>query len=431
MNHLNKTNINELTKELEKIIKIKQNENNKRNFSKNIRVFNLIKTFIKKNNLLIYGGVAINSILPKKDRFYDKYEVPDIDFFSLKAKIDAINLADFLKKNGVEYVEVKSGIHYETFKVYVNFTPVVDITEIPKFLFNRMVEMSNKEIHEIKKIAPDYDIIVAPLTFLRLSIHIELSRPNGYIERWPKIFRRMTLLYNYYPVPLNKSCEGFIKESVIKIIEIKEYLIEIIKTMDLPLIGIEAVKLYLQKGGIKIDSNAILDSKMTILDIISTNYITTSDQLIKELHKFLGNGFKVYRKFHASLNKNELLTKHIIINIEYYENNKLHIRPIITIYKSNACYSYKMINNMMVASIDSNLSFLYAWLLTNRSYLKKDKIQCILEWLLNIQYINLHSKKYIFNLFERRCYGKQTELIDLKKIFWNKKSNNIIYRPNI
>ena len=85
----------------------------------------------------------------------------------------------------------------------------------------------------------------------------------------------------------------------------------------------------------------------------------------------------------------------------------------------------------MVASIDSNLSFLYAWLLTNRIYLKKNRIRCIMSWLLNIQYRNLHKNKPIFNLFEQKCYGKQLDLDDLRKYFWKKKTDIIVYRPNI
>jgi hypothetical protein len=37
-----------------------------------------------------------------------------------------------------------------------------------------------------------------------ITMHIELSRPYGYIERWIKVYKRMTLLYDYYPIKLDK-----------------------------------------------------------------------------------------------------------------------------------------------------------------------------------------------------------------------------------
>jgi hypothetical protein len=431
MEHLNKTNIDKFTEELEKIIQKRKDDNIKRLYYKNVRVYSLVKDFIKKKNLLIYGGIAVNSILPKKERFYDKYENPDIDFFSYRAKSDAIELVNYLTNKGIKYVEVRSGIHYETFKIYVNFTPIADITDIPKYLFDRMLNMSKKEADLIKIHAPDYDIKAAPLDFLRLAMHIELSRPDGYIDRWMKVFKRMTLLYDYYPVILDKNCNGYEKERSNKIIEFRSKIITILKNLNLPLIGIEAVKLYLQEGGIKIDGNAILHEDMTIFDIISVDYISTSDIIITELNKYLGKDMKIYKQKYSSLNKSELLPKHIIISLEYIENNKIFKRPLITIYKSVACYSYKKINGIMVASIDSNLSFLYAWLLTNRIYLKKNRIRCIMSWLLNIQYRNLHKNKPIFNLFEQKCYGKQLDLDDLRKYFWKKKTDIIVYRPNI
>lgn len=427
MEHLNKTNIDKLTKKLDKIIQKKKDDNIKKLYYKNVRIYSLIKSFIKKKNLLIYGGIAVNSILPEKDRFYNKYETPDIDFFSYKAKSDAIELVNYLSNNGIKYVEVKSGIHYETFKIYVNFKPIADITDIPKYLFDKMMIMSKKETDIIKQYAPDYDIKSAPLDFLRLAMHIELSRPDGYIDRWMKVFKRMTLLYDYYPIILDKHCNGYEKERSIKIIEIRPKLIDIIKKINEPLIGIEAVKLYLQEGDINIDNNAILDQNMTIFDIISKDYISTSDLIISELKRYFLEDIKIYKHQYSSINKSELLPKHIIISIEYIENNILYKRPLITIYKSVACYSYKTINGIMIASIDSNLSFLYAWLLTNKIYLKKDKIKCIISWLLHIQYINLNNNKPLFNLFEQKCYGKQLDLDDLKKYFWKKKTD-IVYR---
>ena len=79
---------------------------------------------------------AINNILPKKDQFYNKdIEIPDYDFFSPNALKDAKDLADIYVDAGFTEVEAKAGQHFGTYKVFVNFVGIADITSIPKELF--------------------------------------------------------------------------------------------------------------------------------------------------------------------------------------------------------------------------------------------------------------------------------------------------------
>jgi cyclopropane fatty-acyl-phospholipid synthase-like methyltransferase len=85
------------------------------------RMLKIVENFIKKKNLICYGGTAINNILPKEDQFYDKdVEIPDYDFFTTNALEDAKELSNIYFKEGFTDVEAKSGQHHGTFKVYVN-----------------------------------------------------------------------------------------------------------------------------------------------------------------------------------------------------------------------------------------------------------------------------------------------------------------------
>ncbi len=45
-------------------------------------VIKLISKFIIKKNLILYGGLVINLIMPKKYRFYKEYTINDYDCFS-------------------------------------------------------------------------------------------------------------------------------------------------------------------------------------------------------------------------------------------------------------------------------------------------------------------------------------------------------------
>ena len=57
---------------------------------KTLDIIRTVEKFIKDNNLICYGGIAINNILPEEAQFYDKEaEIPDYDFFSSTAFDDA------------------------------------------------------------------------------------------------------------------------------------------------------------------------------------------------------------------------------------------------------------------------------------------------------------------------------------------------------
>ena len=154
----------------------------------------IVENFLKKKKLLCYGGTAINNILPKHAQFYNKeYEVPDYDFYSYNALDHAKELADIYAKE-FDDVEAKSGVHHGTYKVFVQFIPVADITSIPKPLFATLKK------HAITVNGIPY----TPPNFLRMSMFLELSRPAGDTSRWEKVYKRMRLLNKHYPLNSKK-----------------------------------------------------------------------------------------------------------------------------------------------------------------------------------------------------------------------------------
>ena len=129
------------------------------------RMIEIVEDFLRKKKLICYGGTAINNILPDQDKFYDKdVEIPDYDFFSNNAMEDAIELADIYSKEGFDEVEAKSGVHKGTYKVFVNFTPVADITQLDKEIFDNLYRDSINVI----------GIRYASPNFLRMAMYLEL-----------------------------------------------------------------------------------------------------------------------------------------------------------------------------------------------------------------------------------------------------------------
>jgi len=151
-------------------------------------IIKILETFLVRKKCICYGGTAINNILPKYAQFYNRdIEIPDYDFFSNRALDDAKELADIYAANGYEDVEVRSGIHKETYKVFVNFIPIADITQLHKNIFKTIY----KEAITINGIK------FAPPNFLRMNMYLELSRPAGDVSRWEKVLKRLNLLNKY------------------------------------------------------------------------------------------------------------------------------------------------------------------------------------------------------------------------------------------
>ena len=140
------------------------------------KIIEILENFLRTHKTLCYGGTAVNNILPEQYRFYNKnIEIPDYDFFSPHAMEYARDLADIYYNAGYEEVEAKSGVHTGTYKVYVNFIPIADITFLDNILFNNIYKKS------IKINAINY----CPPNFLRMSMYQELSRPMGDVSRCP------------------------------------------------------------------------------------------------------------------------------------------------------------------------------------------------------------------------------------------------------
>ena len=145
----------------------------------------IVEDFLKERDLICYGGTAINNILPSSDQFYNRdIEIPDYDFYSPQALKDAKDLADIYFKKGYNEVEAKAGLHPGTFKVFVNYIPVADITHLESSLFNAVLSNALKI----------NNIYYAPPNFLRMSMYLELSRPEGMVSRWEKVLKRLILL---------------------------------------------------------------------------------------------------------------------------------------------------------------------------------------------------------------------------------------------
>jgi hypothetical protein len=363
------------------------------------KIIDIVEDFIIRKKEICYGGTAINNILPEEDRFYNKeVEIPDYDFFSENALEDAKELANIYYKKGFIDVEAKSGQHHGTYKVFVNYMAVADITYLPKEIFKAL----KKDSISVG------GILYAPPNFLRMSMYLELSRPAGDISRWEKVLKRLTLLNKNYPitdidcnnVDFQREMENRVNED--KIFEtVKNTLIN----QGVVFFGGFANTLYSQYMPSKLRKKIL---KIADFDVLSNNPEKTAE-VIKE--RLDDNGIKNIKIIKQSA-VGEIVPEHYEV--------KIGKDSILFIYKPIGCHSYNIFilngKKIKVATIDTMLSFYLAFLYANKPYYNQfiDRILCMSKFLFDVQQKNRLAQKGLLKRFSITCYGHQESVEEMK-----------------
>jgi hypothetical protein len=364
-----------------------------------IKIISIVEDFLKKKNLICYGGTAINNILPQEDQFYNKdVEIPDYDFFTTNALEDAKELADIYYKKGFTDVEAKSGQHHGTYKVFVNYIPVADITETPKEIFSTL----KKDAIRVG------GILYAPPNFLRMSMYLELSRPAGDVSRWEKVLKRLTLLNKNYPVT-DIKCNDVNYQRKMADTRDEEKIFENVKTtlvnQGVVFFGGFANTLYSQYMPKNLQQKL---QKAADFDALSNDPETTAD-IVKERLKDIGvKDVKIIKRE----NVGEIVPVHYEV--------KIGGDSIAFIYKPIACHSYNVINihgqKIKVATIDTMLSLYLAFLYSDRPYYNafSDRILCMSKFLFEVQQKNRLQQKGLLRRFSITCYGHQESVEEMR-----------------
>jgi hypothetical protein len=372
-------------------------------------IIDVLEKFIHDKKLVCYGGTAINNILPKEDQFYNRnIEIPDYDFFSPNAMNDAKELADIYFKQGFSSVEAKAGVHYGTYKVFVNFFQIADITQIDSKLFS-----------SLKKNAISKEgILYSPPNFLRMAMYLELSRPSGDITRWEKVLKRLNLLNKNYPL----KAVGCDPDSFAKSLSARSYnkqyfhekdkIQDVIKNIagvatsssdKLVLIGGYAFSLYSRY--LKTQERAYL-TENPVFDMLSSNPDKTAKLIKEKLEAADIRDVSIEKKPSVS----EYLSTHYEI--------KIGSQPVVYLFRPLACHSYNTIkvDNKIyrIATIDTMLSFYLLFLYIDRPYFNPKRILCMCEYLFKIQQKNRVKLRGILRRFSVSCYGKQKTIEDIR-----------------
>jgi hypothetical protein len=346
-------------------------------------IIEIVAKFIKTKKLMIYGGYALNQLLPKKYKFYKTYTINDYDCFSKNAKDDALELAKMLKNNGYKYIKVRRALHDNTYKVLVNFVQILDITQISPELYDNFLQIhyDDKTTSVYKYYKETYCIV--PFILLMANLHFELARPTASHHRWEKIYLRSLFLPKLIKsTKVRKSCDYNVPDKIIRYVKKKKLLI----------VSSHALKYY--------DLCGIQDDTFMIL---TTDLENTKDDLIK-----LGNASVEYDdRYPTIIGEN--------YTIKFLDNFKVKVIDV-----QHNCYSTIKRDGLMIGSIDTIMYFACCMWLIN--HISGNKQIGILQQIYNLEHDIYNKYSMVPDIrLSKQCYGVIYSLQDILKDKWKKK----------
>ena len=276
-------------------------------------------------------------------------------------------LSDKMAAAGIESIEMKPGVHLGTYKVFADYHGMADLTFLAPEIFNHLWKERITR-HGINYVHPN---------FLRMSMYLELSRPEGDVSRWEKVYTRLTLLNKHYP--LKCARHGKAPEDLSP--EHKKEAISILKNHPVVLLGFTAVSRHEKKA----------------------HWYTPVSMLADKEHiEKIVKGKKTVE--HEAT---ELLPHRTDVLDEDGE-------AVFQFYETQACHSYHTTGDgLKVASIPTTLTFFLALAYSGESTDEIARLLCVSQRLIELA---ADKPARMFSLLTpTTCLGQQKELIDMRR----------------
>ena len=366
-----------------------------------LRAIEVVEEFLRKKHRLCDGGQAINAHLPAKYKFYDpEYSIPDFDFFTPSSDSDIIMIIKDLRKAGFTDISAREGMHEGTMKIYVEYIPVADITQIDSQLY-RILSKREYRVDGISYLDANS---------LRMLMYLELSRPQGEVKRWEKVFERLMLLNEFSPGP---ECIG--TRSIFRSILTKEQVqctIDFIIKQKRVFAGADLKSFYENVLYHNNESTQwLFTSKKPIL-FFSSDSKADASYLQSEFTRLQSPSIKktFTVKTYSSKGIDLIPTITILCQGKY---------PLVFIINESECHSYLNIpinNNtvMRIASMDTLITLFFSVGLIKSSYFDMGAMECLANQMVHL---NMEARKrgdtFLFPFISIKCSGHQTSMPSL------------------
>jgi hypothetical protein len=378
---------------LESLAEIKFKEIEKEKYNKYYHIYDIAIEFLKnRKDVLLYGGTAINEVLPNNSKIYGEFELPDIDIFTPNSKKLIKSIISHYTKNynEINLVSSSEALHENTYKIYAEGLQILDVTELPKNDFAFLYKNSLNTKLGIKSVG---------INFIKFTLHL-LSSQSYDSYRWNKVYDRLLKIYKYYP-PGKKQInwkEFYNNDNDIPS-EIYTKFTNWINTNKLLSFGINTIEDYIKKPK-NINGYPVIyllfDGDLSIFDSL--------DKDIKVSSKKKGGSF-----------------------IESYYDISYKKFKIGYIFKSESCYSIISKNNTIKLTLHSIVCLLYKLYLSTKEEDESSIFIPIIDKLSKIIISYSNNMGKFKELYSSECYGHQMGLITLRrnKIIRQRQNKNI------
>ena len=334
------------------------------------RITDIMERFLRKKKRVIYGGAAINAQLPADQKFYDpRFNLPDYDFMTPAPILDCEELMADFRSDGFKEVEAKFGIHEGTYKVFVNFRSAADITYIPVDIYRRIL----KDCHIVNR------LFYASPNWLRMNMYLELSRPAGMVDRWPKVYQRLLLLNAAYPL---RPCQPRKIKTVLQS-DLQQQIVDE---------GIAEGAVFLTMRGL------LKPREMEPIVLMMTDKMPALSSSLREL------GLTEMR-FEA---QGELLPS----RSEFRSEGVL----VCVLFATVACHAYNEVDGIKLASLDLLIQMYYAlYFMELRAYVP-ESLLCTIQRLIDLEAKKIADPSTPLNrALPMTCVGHQPQMPELKR----------------
>ena len=354
------------------------------------KIVDIMERFLKVKARVVYGGAAINAHLPTDKKFYDPtLYLPDYDFMTPDPLQDCADIIVAFQHEGFNEVEAKFGIHEGTYKIFVNFRAAADVTYMPPEIYERI--MSDAKTID--------GIHYASVNFLRMNMYLELSRPAGMVSRWEKVYERLLLLNEEYPLKAGRCVADPLEALAAEPSET-----QLVLTSRLMELGIE--------------SHAVFLSGASYLVAPDTN--PTQEEVIMMMSD---RAPALVEKLESALNlratKFEAMGELLPTRTELRTTKR---KLVAVVFEAVACHSYTTLKNpegYRLGSIDLLIQMYYAMYFADLKGYLPIRLLCVIQNLIELETERrkavAEGKGDIHDVFPMDCIGHQPSMPELKK----------------
>jgi len=367
-----------------------------------IKSIEVVENFLRKRHRLCYGGQAINAHLPKAYQFYNpEYSVPDYDFFTPSQKSDLLLLVKDLRAAGFMEIYVREGMHEGTFKIYVDYVPVADMTAIDPSLY-RILSRREYRMNGISYLDANT---------LRMMMYLELSRPAGEVSRWGKVYERLVLFNEFAARP---PCR--IKPMAAHSLSVEQvsFTLSFLVEHQRIFAGADLISFYDHTLRTRTKrSKWVLTTKRPLL-FYSPTPEEDAEHLMKAFRQLEADG-----DVHAGRSKMRIVS-YDSKGVEVLPSMKIIVRgkqPLVFLIRQTACHSYVTFpldrdRSLLIASMDTLITLYFSLGLIRSAYFDMGSMECVANHVVQLS-IQSRDRSGPFPFISITCQGHQSSVTSL------------------